>query len=92
MVWHNEISGTFVYYRKVFLYGRYRRLTSSRVRATALGAAQRRAVIGRTVVQRRLGAASRTRLAGLIFIGGCAWTLGSLSARVRAPGRSAVRR
>ncbi len=88
VVWHHEIASAAVYFRKVFLYGRYRRLAASGLRASSLGAEERRAVVARTIQRHRLGAVSRVRLVALLVAGGCAWTLGSLSGRVRPPART----
>ncbi len=85
VVTHLELGGLRAYYRKVFTYGRHRRLTAELGSARPLSTRDRIAIADRAVAELRGGMAAALELRLLLAGGVIAWWLGSISAF--APGR-----
>jgi glycosyltransferase involved in cell wall biosynthesis len=80
LVTHLELGGLWAYYRKVFTYGRHRRLTRALGSARALSARDRREVAALAARSGRYGLARRVGLWVVLVGGMLAWSAGSSSA------------
>jgi glycosyltransferase involved in cell wall biosynthesis len=80
LVTHLELGGLWAYYRKVFTYGRHRRLTRALGSARALSAHDRREVAALAARSGRYGLARRVGLWVVLVGGMLAWSAGSSSA------------
>jgi hypothetical protein len=77
---HMEVESLAHYYRKLYTYGRSRRLYSKIVKARALSNTERFRVLRDTVRTNGLGWLDAAKLAVLLSLGVLYWNLGSLSA------------
>jgi len=78
---HLEVDRLVVYYRKVFLYGRHRRLNNGILRSRPLNTAQRFRIFRRTVTAGRVSLGRSMALFAALAVGARVWHAGAASAR-----------
>jgi glycosyltransferase involved in cell wall biosynthesis len=84
VVRHLELSSCWTYCRKMFTYGRSRRLYQHLVKTAPLSFEQRMALVRAAAARHDYSAVEWAGLASALALGGAAWTLGSWAGAVKS--------